>query len=92
MADRRRRHGATKGAIFSGALRYAVEQRLLDTHPLEQLSWEIPRTADEVDRRVVVNPHLAKALLAAVRVRAPELKAFFGCLYYAVLRPEEPSI
>jgi integrase len=28
-------------------------------------------------------------LLAAVKKRAPELVAFFGCMYYAALRPEE---
>jgi hypothetical protein len=78
-----------KRAIFSGALRYAVELRLLDAHPLDQLSWVAPKLADEVDRRVVVNPAQARALLAAIRTRAPELEAFFGCLYYAVLRPEE---
>ncbi len=78
-----------KRAIFSGVLRYAVELRLLYSHPLDQLSWTAPKTADEVDRRVVVNPGQARALLAAVRIRAPELEAFYGCLYYAALRPEE---
>ncbi len=67
----------------------AAELRLLETHPLYQVSWTAPRLADEIDRRVVVNPKQALALLAAVRSRAPELEAFFGCLYYAALRPEE---
>ena len=78
-----------KRAIFSSALKYAVELRLLDAHPLDQVSWAAPTPAEEVDRRVVVNSKQARELLAAVRIRAPELEAFFGCLYYAALRPEE---
>jgi integrase len=38
---------------------------------------------------VVVNPEQARALLAAVRAKAPELEAFYACLYYAALRPAE---
>ena len=38
---------------------------------------------------MVVNPVQARALLSAFRTRVPELEAFFGCLYYAALRPEE---
>lgn len=78
-----------KRAVFSGALKYAVELRLLDAHPLSLVSWTAPKSTDEVDRRTVVNPSQARALLAAVRAKAPELEAFFGCMYYAALRPEE---
>ncbi|WP_245666652.1 MULTISPECIES: hypothetical protein [Micromonospora] len=45
--------------------------------------------ADEVDRRAVVNPDQAWALLAEVGRTVPELEAFFGCMYYGALRPEE---
>lgn len=31
----------------------------------------------------------ARKLLAAVDESMPELTAFFGCMYYAALRPEE---
>lgn len=37
----------------------------------------------------MVNPRQARTLLAAVREIAPELEAFFGCMYYSALRPEE---
>jgi integrase len=37
----------------------------------------------------LVNPEQARALLAAVREHAAALEAFFGCLYYAALRPAE---
>jgi integrase len=80
---------ARKRAIFSGALKYAVELRLLEAHPLSLVSWIAPKHDDEVDAKAVVNPAQARALLAAVRDRMPELVAFFGCMYYAALRPEE---
>jgi integrase len=80
---------ARKRTVFGGALGYAVELRLLDGHPFDHVRWVPPRVGEEVDRRVVVNPIQAGALLAAVRAVAPELEAFFGCLYYAALRPEE---
>lgn len=78
-----------KRAVFSGVLKYAVELRLLDSHPLTLVSWTAPKSTDEVDRRTVVNPGQAQKLLAAVHAKAPELEAFFGCMYYAALRPEE---
>ena len=80
---------ARKRAVLFGALKYAVELRLLDTHPMTYVSWTPPRQNEEVDRRVVVNPKQARGLLAAVREIAPDMEAFFGCMYYAALRPEE---
>jgi site-specific recombinase XerD len=80
---------ARKRAVFYGALRYAVELRLLDAHPMDYVQWTVPKSTDEVDRRVVVNPRQARALLEAVRAREPRLVAFFGCMYYAALRPAE---
>ncbi len=80
---------ARKRAIFSGALKYAVELRYLEVHPLTLVSWVAPKHDDEVDRKAVVNPTQARTLLAAVHDRTPELTAFFGCMYYAALRPEE---
>jgi integrase len=39
----------------------------------------------------VANPAQAEALLAAVARIRPDLTAFFGCLYYGALRPEEAT-
>ncbi|MFI5839790.1 tyrosine-type recombinase/integrase [Catenuloplanes sp. NPDC051500] len=78
-----------KRAVFSGCLKYAVELRLLDFHPLTLVSWTAPKNSDQVDRRSVVNPEQARRLLAEVPKIAPELEAFFSCMYYAALRPEE---
>jgi hypothetical protein len=37
----------------------------------------------------VVNPTQARQLLAAVREIYPSLEAYYGCMYYAALRPAE---
>jgi integrase len=71
---------------------YAVERGLLLKNPLTALAWKVPRTVKGVDRRVVVNPGQARALLAAVRRQkpsGPSLVAFFGAMYFAALRPAE---
>ena len=73
---------------------YAVERGLLVKNPLTALAWKAPRTVQAVDRRVVVNPGQARALLAAVRRQkpsGPSLVAFFGAMYFAALRPAEAA-
>jgi integrase len=52
----------------------------------------VPKVSSQVDRRSVVNPHQARALLEAVRAQqpsGPRLVTFFAVMYYAGLRPEE---
>jgi integrase len=79
-------------AVLLNTLDFAVELGLLDNNPVKDIKWRAPRTTPEVDRRVVVNPGQARALLEAVRAQkpsGPRLVAFFGVLYYSGLRPEE---
>ena len=78
-----------KRAVFHGALGYPVEAGLLDSNPADQVSWQVPKAATAVDPKVVASPAQAEALLAAVARIRPALAAFFGCLYYGALRPEE---
>jgi integrase len=81
-----------KRRILFTAMEYAVELRLLDRNPIPALKWKPPKTVDAVDRRRVVNPIQARTLIEAVRLQqrsGPRLVAFFGCLYFAGLRPEE---
>ena len=81
-----------KRAVFHNALSYAVEQGLLAANPIDKIRWRPPEVAQTVDRRVVVSPAQAAALLAAVRAqgeRGKHMEAFFGCLYYATFRPSE---
>jgi integrase len=78
--------------ILANAMDYAVELGLLDTNPIRALKWTAPKVSSQVDRRSVVNPRQARALLEAVRAQqpsGPHLIAFFAVMYYAGLRPEE---
>jgi site-specific recombinase XerD len=71
---------------------YAVERRLLAENPITALPRKAPKVAQAVDRRVVVNPGQARALLDAVAAETPSgdrLVSFFGAMYYAALRPAE---
>ncbi|WP_181785704.1 tyrosine-type recombinase/integrase [Streptomyces phytophilus] len=84
-------------AVVFNALEYAVETGTLPSNPLSRVQRKRGRRAvQEVDRRVVVNPRQARELLAAVtyvggweRASGRRLRAFYGCLYYAALRPGE---
>ena len=81
-----------KRAVFHNAVSYAVELRLLDANPVDRIQWKAPAVAQTVDRRVVAGPAQVTGLLAAVRGysdRGEHLEAFYGCLYYAYLRPSE---
>ena len=81
-----------KETVFSNALRYAVERGVLGSLPLGKVDWKAPETDDEIDFRFVPGPGQAKALITAVGAqgqRGGHLRAFFGCLYYAAMRPAE---
>jgi integrase len=81
-----------KRSVFYNAVGYAVEQRLLDANPIDRIQWKAPLVAETLDRRVVASPAQARVLLAGVRAqgaRGQHLEAFYGCLYYAALRPSE---
>jgi integrase len=78
--------------ILANAMDYAVELGLLETNPIRVLKWTAPKVSSQLDRRSVVNPRQARALLEAVRAQqpsGPRLVAFFAVMYYAGLRPEE---
>ena len=78
--------------ILANAMDYAVELGLLETNPIRVLKWTAPKVSSQVDRRSVVNPRQARALLEAVRAQqpsGPRLVTFFAVMYYAGLRPEE---
>jgi integrase len=80
---------ARKRAVFYGVLNYAIELGLLATNPVDKVTWKAPEVAAEIDRRVVAGPRQVRDLLAAVEEIRPDLTAFFGCLYYACMRPGE---
>jgi integrase len=80
-----------KRAVLYNALGYAVELQLLDSNPIDRIQWKAAEVAATVDRRVVANPDQVRFLLAGVREQrmGERLVAFFGCLYFAGMRPAE---
>ncbi len=80
---------ARKRATLHNVLEYAVELELFPSNPLKRVKWKAPTATDLVDRRVVVNPRQARALLNSVWERDPAVAAYFACLYFAALRPGE---
>ncbi|MEU7821266.1 integrase [Catellatospora sp. NPDC049133] len=80
--------------ILNTCLFYAVEQQILSTNPMPALKWTPPRTSHAVDRRSVANPAQVRSVLNAVGEQqrsGPRLVAFYACLYFAGLRPEEAA-
>jgi len=80
---------ARKRAVLHGALSYAVELGLLPANPIGLVRWRAPKAASAISPATVPSPAQVRAILAQVARIRPELAAFFGCLYYAALRPEE---
>ncbi len=81
-----------KRMVLNNALQYAAETNALPVNPLNAVKWTRPRTLKTVDPRTVVNSDQARRLLAAVAGTGPRgerMVAFYGCMYYAALRPEE---
>ena len=79
-------------AVLFNALQHAAELGLIDANPIKDLRWTAPRASQAIDRRRVINPDQARALLGAVEAQepsGPRLVAFFGAMYYCGLRPEE---
>jgi integrase len=83
-----------KRAVLNNAMQFAIEVNALTANPLKAVGWTRPPTLKTVDPRCVVNADQARRFLAAVGGQGPRgnrLAAFYGCLYYAALRPEEAT-
>src|SRR6266567_7298754 len=81
-----------KRMVLNNALQYAAETNALPVNPLNAVKWTRPRTLKTVDPRTVASSDQARRLLAAVAGTGPRgerMVAFYGCMYYAPLRPEE---
>ena len=78
-----------KRAVFHTALGYAVELGLPPANPAGTVQWHAPKAAVAVSPQTVASPAQVQAILAQVALMRPDLVAFFACLHYAALRPEE---
>lgn len=85
-----------KRACLSDVLGLAVERKYfsMPVNPLKSVQWTAPKSTQEVDPGSVANPRQVRELLKGVREqgsRGAHLEAFFGCLYYAAMRPAEAA-
>ncbi|QHF97586.1 site-specific integrase [Streptomyces sp. NHF165] len=83
-----------KRACLSEVLGLAVEKRYftVPVNPLTTVKWVPAQSVEEVDPDTVANPKQVADLLRGVReqgARGEHLECFFGCLYYAAMRPAE---
>ncbi|WP_116952480.1 tyrosine-type recombinase/integrase [Jiangella endophytica] len=79
--------------ILYNLAEYAVDRKVLIANPLSTVKQPAQRIA-EVDPRSVANPTQARDLFTAVAAQGTtgqRLEAYFGCLYYAAMRPEEAA-
>ncbi|MER7008599.1 site-specific integrase [Dactylosporangium sp. NPDC000555] len=80
--------------ILNTAVEYAIELKLLEANPIPALKWKKPKPVQVVDPRCVPNPVQVRSLFEGVREQGRvgrRLVAFYGCLYYAGMRPEEAA-
>jgi hypothetical protein len=79
-------------------LAYAIRKKRLDRNPVSIAnlpeSWTAPDSAeDAVDPRCVGTPSLIASMLVTCsylgRNQGPRFVAFYGCMYYAMMRPSE---
>ncbi|WP_165977644.1 tyrosine-type recombinase/integrase [Nonomuraea diastatica] len=85
--------------VLYNSLRYAVLEVRLRVDPLDdnalRSEWKQPDVDDAVDPRAVSNPRqVAQALTMCSYVgrrQGERFVAFFGCMYYAMMRPAEVS-
>ncbi len=79
---------------FNTAMGYAVERKLLVANPLKEVKWTAPpKTVRSIDRRVVANPIQVRSIFNELMTfdNGRRLIAFYGCLYFAAMRPEEAA-
>ncbi|WP_406216077.1 tyrosine-type recombinase/integrase [Streptomyces canus] len=80
--------------ILNVVMKYAIRRRILRTNPLPKgkEATTATKTTNAVDKRCLMNPDQAAALLDWIRRRprgGKRLHAFFATLYYCGPRPEE---
>jgi integrase len=89
---------ARRRRVLHKCLAYAVRKKRLASNPLSKANlpegWTAPAKPDDaLDPRAVGSPELVAAMLAACRTigrrQGPRFVAFYGCMFYALMRPSE---
>jgi integrase len=86
--------------VLHRALGYAVRKKRLSRNPLSKGNlpegWTPPQAPDDtLDPRAVGSPALVAAMLKACdtigKRQGPRFRAFYGCMFYALMRPSEAA-
>jgi integrase len=83
-----------KRAVLHNVLEYAVELEYFEANPLKKVKKKAPKTTEAVDPAALPDRRRALALLDSVgrqSTSGPRLKAYYGCIYYAAMRPAEAA-
>jgi len=89
---------ARRRRVMHRVLAFAVRKKRLDKNPLSKANlpegWTPPDKPEEViDPRSVGGPELIAGMLTCTsyvgRRQGPRFVAFFGCMFYAMMRPAE---
>ena len=89
---------ARRRRVMHRVLAYAVRKKRLDKNPLSKANlpegWTPPEKPEEaIDPRSVGSPELVAGMLTVTsyvgRRQGPRFVAFFGCMFYAMMRPAE---
>ena len=84
--------------VLHKCLGYAVRKKRLGSNPLSKANlpegWTAPAKPDDsLDPRAVGSPELVASMLTACRTiskrQGPRFVAFYGCMFYALMRPSE---
>ncbi len=84
--------------VWHKCLAYAVREKRLASGPLSKANlpegWTAPaRPDDALDPRAVGSPELVSSVLTSCRTigrrQGPGFVAFYGCMFYALIRPSE---
>jgi len=86
--------------VLHRALGYAVRKKRLSRNPLSKGNqpegWTLPQAPDDtLDPRTVGSPALVVSMLKACdtigKRQGPRFRAFYGCMFYALMRPSEAA-
>lgn len=90
---------ARRRRVVRTCLNYAVRKKRLPTNPLASRNlpehWRPPKAEEQIDPRSIAGHELVAEMLTMTTYvgasQGPRFAAFFGCMFYAMMRPAEVS-
>ena len=90
---------ARRRRVVRTCLYFAIRKKRLTVNPLASRNlpahWKPPQVEERVDPRSIASPELAAEMLVMTSYvgagQGPRFGAFFGCMFYAMMRPRRSS-